>query len=140
MTSVPLFHRNRGPIAEAEARRKRVEQRFIALQATAIGELEEALAQYRAALVEFEETGTMVGVARNREAASRRALAVGEGDRLGLATARLQTVTAEHARLDALMRVRTALGALEDAVQQPLEKGLIVRQPSETSPRKGEKP
>jgi outer membrane protein TolC len=138
MPSVPLFHRNRGLIAEAEARRQRVERQFIALQAAAIGELEEAMAQYRAALVEFEETGRMVGVERSREAAARRALVVGEGDRLGLATARLQTVTAERARLDALMRVRTALGALEDAVQHPLENGLVVRQPSETSPRKGE--
>jgi outer membrane protein TolC len=133
--AVPVFHRNRGPIAAAEARRQQAERQFIALQAAAIGELEQALAQYRSALVEFEEAGRIMSVQMEREEGVRRALAAGEGDRLQLATARLQTVTAERARLDALARVRTALGALEDAVQQPLEAGLKPLEAAPTSPR-----
>jgi cobalt-zinc-cadmium efflux system outer membrane protein len=41
--SIPLaaiFHRNRGPIAEAEARRQEIQQQFISLQAAAIGEFD----------------------------------------------------------------------------------------------------
>src|SRR5579864_976725 len=52
---VPVWNRNRGGIAEAEAKRAEVEARFLALQSQAIGELEHSLTQYRAALAEFEE-------------------------------------------------------------------------------------
>ena len=41
---IPVFNLNRGPIAEAEARRVEAEARFNSLQAQAIGEMEIALA------------------------------------------------------------------------------------------------
>ena len=136
---VALFHRNQGPIAVAEAQRLEAAARFEALQAQAIGEMERALVQYRAALDEWRDANDrLVGVQRDREDAARRALAAGEGDRLSLATVRLQTVTAARARLDALTRVQTALGALEDAMQQPLEAALSVPDPTRVSPRKGD--
>ena len=135
---VALFHRNQGPIAVAEAQRLEAAARFEALQAQAIGDMERALVQYRAALDEWRDANDrLVGVQRDREDAARRALAAGEGDRLSLATVRLQTVTAARARLDALTRVQTALGALEDAMQQPLEAALSVPDPTRVSPRKG---
>jgi cobalt-zinc-cadmium efflux system outer membrane protein len=134
---VALFHRNQGPIAVAEAQRLEAAARFEALQAQAIGDMERALIQYRAALDEWQDANNrLVGVQRDREDAARRALAAGEGDRLSLATVRLQTVTAARARLDALTRVQTALGALEDAMQQPLEDALRVPDPTPVSPRK----
>ena len=58
-----------------------------------------------------------------------KALEVGEGDRLAVAMARLQSAAAERARLDALARAQTALGALEDAVQQPLESDVTFPDP-----------
>jgi cobalt-zinc-cadmium efflux system outer membrane protein len=135
---VALFHRNQGPIAVAEAQRLEVAARFEALQAQAIGDMERALVQYHAALDEWRDANDrLVGVQRDREDAARRALAAGEGDRLSLATVRLQTVTAARARLDALTRVQTALGALEDAMQQPLEAALSVPDPTRVRPRKG---
>lgn len=137
--SIPLaslFRRNRGPIAEAEARRQEIQQQFISLQAEAIGEFDLALAQYHAALAAFQETGMTLAVEREREAAARRLLDAGESDRLEVATARLRSVTAERARVDALQQVRVALGALEDAVQQPLENGLSMPAP-EAGPRSG---
>ena len=136
--SIPLFHRNQGPIAVAEAQRRQASEQFEALQSQAIGQMETALVQYRAALNEWREASErLVSVQRDREEAARRALAAGEGDRLGLATVRLQTVTAARARIDALTRVYEALGALEDAMQQPLEIMLEVPDPSLVSPRKG---
>ena len=134
---VELFHRNQGPIAVAEAQRLEAASRFEVLQAQAIGDLERALVQYRAALDEWRDANDrLVGVQRDREDAARRSLAAGEGDRLSLATVRLQTVTAARARLDALTHVHTALGALEDAMQQPLEAALRVPDPTRVSPRK----
>ena len=134
---VALLHRNQGPIAVAEAQRLEAAARFEALQAQAIGEMDRALVLYRAALEEWREANDrLIGVQREREDAARRALEAGEGDRLSLATVRLQTATAARARLDALARVHSALGALEDAMQQPLEAALSVPEPTPVSPRK----
>jgi hypothetical protein len=46
---------------------------------------------------------------------------------------RLESLTAERAQLDALARVQAALGALEDAVQQPLEPGATFPDPLSTA-------
>jgi outer membrane protein, heavy metal efflux system len=138
--SLPVFHHNQGPIAMAEARRRQSGERFAALQAQAIGQMEKALVQYRAARKAWQAAGAQVSVQRDREEAARHALAKGEGDRLALATARLETVTAQRARLDALAGVYAAIGALEDAMQQPLEAALNVPDPTAVSPREGPRP
>ena len=133
-----LFHRNQGPIAVALAQREEAAARFEALQARAIGDIETALIRYRAAFEQWQEAGDqLTTVQREREEAARRALAVGQGDRLAVATAQLETVTAARVRLDALGDVHTALGALEDAMQQPLEDALSVPDVPRVSPRKG---
>lgn len=122
--NVPLFNRNRGPIAEAEARRAEVEVRFNTLQAQAIGEMQIALAGYNGALAELADAEQrLVRIQQTREAASERAVRVGEEDRLALAGVQVERAVAARARLDALRRVQTALGALEDALQQSVEPG-----------------
>jgi outer membrane protein TolC len=122
--AIPLLNRNRGPIAEAEARRAEAEARFDALQAQAIGEMEIALARYRGGLAEFADASERLArTQQEREAALRRAVDAGEEDRLALASVRVESAVAARARLDAMRRVQIALGALEDAVQQPLDPG-----------------
>src|SRR5439155_26883856 len=70
--SLPIFHRNQGPIGEAEAQRRQVEARFIALQAQAIGQMERALRQYRAALAELDRAeGGFLKQQQEREGAAR---------------------------------------------------------------------
>jgi outer membrane protein TolC len=136
-----MFHRNQGAIAVVDAQRREAGARFEALQARAISEMERARAQYRAAFDEWGEANDrLVTVQRTREDAARRALEAGEGDRLSLATVRLQTVTAARVRLDALTHVQTALSALEDAMQQPLEDALNAPDPPRDSPRTGVRP
>jgi outer membrane protein TolC len=118
---VMLRNRNRGPIAEAEARRLEGRARFLALQAQAIAEMESAGARYAAALAEVEEAERrLLATQRERESALRRAVEVGEADRLALAGARVEGAVLARARLEALARAQAALGALEDAVQRPL--------------------
>jgi outer membrane protein TolC len=122
--NIPVFNRNRGPIAEAEARRAEAEARFNALQAKAIGEMEIALARYNGALAELTDIQQrLLRIQQAREAAMRRAFEAGEEDRLVLAGVRVEGAVVARARLDALRRTESALGALEDAVQQPLEPG-----------------
>lgn len=130
LAPVPLFHRNRGMIGAAEAERARVQAQVEAVQALAIGEMETALTQYRSATAEWSEASRrLIVIQTEREGAAVKALEVGEGDRLAVAMARLQSAAAERARLNALSRAQTALGALEDAVQQPLESGVTFPDP-----------
>jgi outer membrane protein, heavy metal efflux system len=119
---VPVWNRNQGPIAEAEARRSEAEAQFIALQQKAIGQMEQALAQYRTAFAEFQEADARwTAFQRDRERSMIRAVQSGEEDRLALEVTRLQSVAAEQGRLQALGKTRAAFSALEDAVQAPLD-------------------
>jgi outer membrane protein TolC len=121
---VPLFNRNRGPISEAEARRAEAEVRFNGLQAQAIGEMGIALARYRGGLAELADAEERLArIQQVREAAIRRAVEAGEEDRLALVGVRVESAVAARARLDALRRVQSALGAMEDAVQHSLVPG-----------------
>ncbi|HZT30107.1 MAG TPA: TolC family protein [Bryobacteraceae bacterium] len=121
---VPVFNRNRGPIAEAEAHRAEAQARCEALEARAIGEMEQAVAAYRGALAELAEAaGRLRELQQVREGAVLRAVRAGEEDRLALAGVRLERLAGARAELDALRRAETALGALENAVGQPLEGG-----------------
>ena len=119
---IPVFNRNKGPIAEAEARRAEAEVRFNALQAAAIGEMETALAQYKGTRTELNDADRLLTtIQTTRIAAMERAIAAGEEDRLSLAGVRVEAAVAARGRLDAERRLQSALGALDDAVQQPLE-------------------
>jgi len=136
LNALPILHRHEGPIAEAEAQRRQVETQFRALQSRAIGQMEEALRQYRAALAEWKEADDkFLHVQQDREAAARAAMAAGQGDRLAVDVARLLTIAAGRTRLDALQRAQTALGALEDSMQHSFDGKEDLQGPSLSSPR-----
>ena len=121
LESLPVFHRQRGPIAEAEAARREVEARFTALQAQALGETQAALFQYEAAVKEWRGVRDELEPAQTkREAATTASFRAGESDRLDVAQSRLATIAAARTRIEAAARAQTALGLLEDAVQSPL--------------------
>ncbi|MDQ2775359.1 MAG: TolC family protein [Acidobacteriota bacterium] len=118
---VPVWNRNTGPIAEAEARRSEAEARFLALQSQVIGEVERSLSGYRTAFKEFEEADRQwSAIQASRERATFRAVQLGEEDQLALNAVRLESVAALHARFTALAKTRAAFSGLEDAVQAPL--------------------
>jgi outer membrane protein TolC len=124
------LYRNRPVIQQAEAGRNQAAAQFQLVQTQAIGEMERAVAQYQAAFKAWQDAGSRVlAIQRDREAAARRALEAGEGDRLGVATARLETIIASRTELEALTRVTTALAALEDAMQEPLTAALQIGDP-----------
>jgi cobalt-zinc-cadmium efflux system outer membrane protein len=124
------LYRSRPMIQQAEAEREQAASQFQLQQTQAIGEMERAVAQYRSAFKAWQDAGSRVLIIqRDREAAARRALEAGEGDRLGVATARLDTITASRTELEALTRVVSALIALEDAMQQPLTAALQIGDP-----------
>ena len=132
---LPLFDRNKGPIAEAEARRAAAGAQFLRAQATAIDEMERALADYRSALRELQQAETTLDLIRGREQSTQRQLDAGEADRLALVLVRLESAVARRSWLGALRRAHTALGALQDAVQHPLAGGASIPRPPSENPR-----
>lgn len=121
-TILPVFNRNQGPIAEAEARRKQAAAQFIATQANAISQSEQALASYHSALAELQEASRSLAQVRNvQEPMALQQVKFGQSDQLFLNSIRLEGAAAVSTRLTALAHVQAALGQLEDAVQRPLE-------------------
>ena len=132
--TLPLFNRNQGPIAEAEARRKEAAATFLQKQAQVIGDSERALAVYSAALNELAEADQSLRQLQDTQLRTTQlAVAVGEEDRLTLNGMQLESAVVARARLDALGRAQIALGDLENAVQRPLS-------PSDTFPLNPESP
>lgn len=118
---LPLFNKNEGPIAEARAQREVEAQRFNALQAAVIGEQSQAMAAWQSALNETDKARSLVSSQQARLAQTQRQFDAGYTDRLELTTAQLELATAESAVVAAHLKAQRALGALEDAVQQPLD-------------------
>lgn len=124
--TLPIRNRNRGPIAEAEARRKEAAARFLSTQAQVIAQSEGALARYAAALRELGEARESLSrLQGEREQMTTRAVQVGESDRLALNAVVLERSAVAQAWLGALVRAQQALGELEVAVERPLEPGDI---------------
>ncbi len=118
---VPLFDRNQGPIAEAESRRGEAQARFLALQARAIAEVEGALARFRGATAELAEARALAERQRANARSTERAFEVGRADRSDVVIAQAEAASLARSEITAIREVRSGLGALEDALQRPLD-------------------
>ena len=125
-TTLPLFNRNHGPIAAAEARRREAAAVFSEKQAQVIAGSERALALYVAALNELTQADQSLRKLQNDHLRMmQQAVRLGEEDRLSLNGVQIETSVVARTRLDALARAQGALGELEDAIQRPLDPGDI---------------
>src|SRR6266852_5914390 len=120
---LPAFNQNQGPIAEAEARRREVAAQFLATQAGIIEQSQTTLTRYRGALGALDAARSAAELQAKRLGQARRAVAVGESDTVVLAQAQLQELSVQQGLLDSLTNAQTALGALEDSIQRPLDDG-----------------
>ncbi len=125
--SLPVFNRNEGPIAEAEAHRTETAARFTAFQARVIGEMDRALAGARAARKKLETAEALLSDRKDQYETARAMFEIGETDRLALLSAQLELEATALSRADALVEAQQSLGLLEDAMQRPLH-------PSESFP------
>jgi outer membrane protein, heavy metal efflux system len=121
--SLPIFNSHKGPIAEAEARRKEVAAQFVALQAKVIGETDRALAGYGALLKKLEAAEALLKDKEKQLRSMQAMFTSGESDQLALLGTRLELASGRLSRLEALVMTQQALGALEDALQRPLGPG-----------------
>ena len=119
-TALPVFDRNKGGIAEAEAKRELAGASFAALQAKVVGEVDHAAALHQGALQKLVEADALVAeTAKQREATAQQVKAGGAG-KLVTASAEVEHQAAVIARLEALAEVQAALVQLEQATQTPL--------------------
>ncbi len=121
-TSLPIFNRNQGPIAEAEGRRKEAAAAFLQTQAQVIARSERALAVYTAGLKEVGEAQSLYQLQETQLQIVQQNIRAGADYRLSLDGVQIQLSTLARARLDALGRAQRALGNLEDAVQRPFDR------------------
>ena len=124
-TSLPVFNRNQGPIAEAEGRRRQAAAAFLQTQAQAIEKSERALAVYKATLKEVAEAQSLYQLQEAQVRRVQENIRAGADYRLSLDGAQIQASILARAQLDALARAQRALGDLEDAVQRPLAPGEV---------------
>ncbi len=118
---LPILNRNRGPIAEAEARRTESAARFMALQSQVIGELDAAVEDCRSALLKALAADDILANLTRQEAAARTRREVGEISKLELLGVQIELNASAQARLDALIQAQEAVGRLENAAQSPLD-------------------
>ncbi len=119
--SLPVFHRNQGPIAEAEARRAAAAAHVMAVQAGVIGAIDRALAGYRAAADKLAAADRILAEAQALEQTAEAQLAAGAISQLDLGVIQVELATRELARLEALVQLQQAVGDLEDAMQRPID-------------------
>jgi len=132
---IPLGNRNRGPIAEATARREEAAARFLSLQSKVLAELEGAVASTRLVIGQTAAADTLLEGLRRQERSAEGAYRAGQISRLELLGVQTELVNSALVRLDGLRRAEEAIGALEDAMQSPLE----VQDWTLSSPGRGER-
>ena len=87
-----------------------------------LADCDRAAAAVTAARAKIATTDQMLAEQDKQLASVQRMVAAGEGDKLSLLSAQVERATTLTARLDAIVELQAALGALEEATQAPLEK------------------
>jgi outer membrane protein TolC len=120
--TLPILSQNKGPIAEAEAKRREAAAKFDAVQAKVLADCDRASAAVAAARAKLATTDGLLSEQALQIESLQRIIAAGEGDRLALVSAEVERATTHISRLDALAELQAAVGALEEATQTLLEK------------------
>jgi outer membrane protein, heavy metal efflux system len=130
---LPLLNQNRGPIAEAGARRKLAGAKFVALQSQVIGEIDRAVAGYHIAEEQLKTADLLFEASRQQHESSGAQLRAGAADAVDALGAELEFDAASLGQLENQARFQAAVGALEDAVQRPVDLMTTIEKISTTS-------
>jgi outer membrane protein TolC len=117
---LPILNQNQGRIGEALARRSQEAARFEALQARIIAALDEAGTAWRASAAGLRDADALVQAEAVRAREAAHAAAAGALDQPTILTTQIALAHAKLAWLDADGARLGAIGALEDALRQPL--------------------
>jgi outer membrane protein, heavy metal efflux system len=118
---LPLLNQNQGPISQAEARRAEAAARFNALQAKVITEIDRAVAIYRISQENLSTLESLAVSQKKRTEAVEAQLKAGVADQFDLLNSQIELSANELLQLNARMKLQQSFGALEDAVQRPID-------------------
>ncbi|QID16155.1 TolC family protein [Nitrogeniibacter mangrovi] len=118
--TLPVFDRNQGGIAEAEAGRKEAAARTAALQYRILNALERAVSRYRQARRTDRAASDALASATRTFARLKARFAAGDIGRLALVQAATEQDAAAIDHLNARLATQRAAGDLENAMQMPL--------------------
>jgi len=118
--TLPILNQNKGAIGEAEAKRREAAAKFDVVQAKVIADCDRATASAEAARVKLATAGDLLAEQARQIDSEQRLVAAGAGDSLAVFNAQVERATTSITRLDALVELHVAVGALEDATQTPL--------------------
>ena len=117
---LPVLNQNKGPIAQAEAKRKTAAAKFEAKQAAVFGEIEAAIAAYRAAQAKAATAAQLADEATHASDTTKRMVEAGELGPLELVRRRIEASASTLSRLESRIQAQEAIGQLEAALQLPL--------------------
>ena len=118
---LPVLNRNQGPIAEAEARREEAAARFNELQAKVLTENERTIEVFRVSESNSATLQSLSGDQEKRRASVEAQFKAGALEQLDFLNAQLESAVSQLVLLDGQVKLQQAIGALEDAVQRPLD-------------------
>lgn len=118
--SLPIFNRNQGPIAEAEAARTIAGEQAMTVQAKILNEIDAAHVGYQSAVQVLQDVVQQSDVTDALLQQAERALTLGAADQNSVLAARLEANAQSLAVLNAVEVMQQALGQLEDALRTPL--------------------
>lgn len=119
---LPILNQNRGPIAQAEARRKTAGAKFEAKQAAVFGEIETAAAAYRAARAKAATAAQLASDAKRASDSTKGMVEAGELATIELVRRRIEASATALSQAEARQQAQQAVGALEAALHIPLRR------------------
>ncbi len=118
---LPVLNQNQGPIAQARARRQESAAKFEALQARVLAEIDRALELFRTTQSNSALLRALAETAAERLQTAEQQFKSGAIDQTEVQNSRLEAVSARLIQLDGQIKFQQAVGALENAIQRPLE-------------------
>jgi outer membrane protein, heavy metal efflux system len=125
---IPLLNRNRGPIAEAKARREEAGAKFLQVQAKALAEIDRATVNYGAEQDQLKRSADLVKEEQREFELKQNALQAGAVDVLEAKLTEVELMAAGLSHLEVQARVQAAYGQLEDALQLSIDSLRLVEQ------------
>ena len=118
--TLPLFNRNRGAIAEAEARRTTASANFNALQAKVLNGIEYSIAVFKNERDKLEGAVSALDSYKKQAELVHKQYEAGEVDKQTEISSRLQVINAASIQFDSRVKIQEALTDIEETLQTPL--------------------
>lgn len=131
---LPVLNRNRGPIAEAKAKREEAGAKFLQTQARAQAEIDRAIVNYRAEQSQLQRSAEFVKEERRGFELKQNALKAGAADVLEAKLTEVELMAAELIHLENEARAQAAYGLLEDALQISIDSIRLVERGRDSRP------